>query len=356
MRESIKHAGPHSPVTMRFSQDDLGAFECRHAGTPCWEALDAAARGQSGSYMTVRFQGHSRIGDSSFHSGGPSSGKAPSEGASFLERDPFREGGSIAIFGQFPAGASSQEPKVSPALGPRSGFHDPDQGPEHPRTRRVTETTPASRIRRLRPKARGPAGRGPIDAVPEGLFPTGTVSRRLACPAGGSEKSVWVVAGLVFPEGPHALQDLALRVQASVHLVASPPHRGFVEGLYLIGPLRSSGIAERLVADVFQLPVAGLVELLDCDLVPAGGAFDSHLAVAKQLLLGREPVGGLDHRVEQVGPNRPHSGNLLKLLDLRVRLAKLGHLFEGGLLLLVGAVQQAVETLHLSSNPPVAEF
>jgi len=165
MRESIKHAGPHSPVTMRFSQDDLGAVECRHAGTPCWEALDAAARGQSGSYMTVRFQGHSRIGDSSFHSGGPSSGKAPSEGASFLERAPFREGGSIAIFGQFPAGASSQEPRVSPALGPRSGFHDPDQGPEHPRTRRVTENGLCYGVRHVRITGRLPPPKGNITSV-----------------------------------------------------------------------------------------------------------------------------------------------------------------------------------------------
>ena len=181
---------------------------------------------------------------------------------------------------------ASQEPRVSPTL-----------DSERPGTRKKPETTPASRIRRLRPKARGPTVRGAIDAVPEdipqkgipqeGILPEDTTSRRLTCPAGGSEESVPVVAGPVLPEGPHAegphaLYDLALSVQASVHLVAGPVQGGLVEGLHLIGPLRSSGIAKRLVADVFQLPVAGLVKLLNLDLVPAGGAFDPHLAVALQ--------------------------------------------------------------------------
>ena len=29
MRESVKRTGPHAPVNLAFSQDDLGAFECR---------------------------------------------------------------------------------------------------------------------------------------------------------------------------------------------------------------------------------------------------------------------------------------------------------------------------------------
>ena len=153
MRERVNRTDPHPPVIMRFSQDNLGAFKRRRAGALRRQALDAAARGQAGSCMTMCFQGHSRIGDSSFYSGRPSSGKAPSEEISFQERlfreRLFREGGSIAIFGQFSAGASSQEPRVSPTL-----------DSERPGTRKKPETTPASRIRRLRPKAQGPTVRG----------------------------------------------------------------------------------------------------------------------------------------------------------------------------------------------------
>ena len=87
-RRSPSACGSH------FSQDDLGAVECRQAGAPCREALGAAARKQVGSCMTVRFGGQSRMGDSSCSWN--------------LQQEPPAAGGSIVISGHFSARTSSQ--------------------------------------------------------------------------------------------------------------------------------------------------------------------------------------------------------------------------------------------------------
>ena len=63
MRESVKRTDPHAPANFAFSQDDLGAFECRLSvrGLPAGEPPAPGEEGQVEFYMTVRFEGQSRM-------------------------------------------------------------------------------------------------------------------------------------------------------------------------------------------------------------------------------------------------------------------------------------------------------
>ena len=131
-RRSPSACGSH------FSQDDLGAVECRQAGAPCREALGAAARKQVGSCMTVRFGGQSRMGDSSC-----SWNLQQQEGlSSFLGISPP---GRLAKFQSFPASF-----RVSRHPESRRDCRELDSG---------VRDCPGARTRWFRPKARRPAGR-----------------------------------------------------------------------------------------------------------------------------------------------------------------------------------------------------
>ena len=102
---------------------------------------------------------------------------------------------------------------------------------------------------------------------------------RLCRAAGGSEKSLWIVAGPVLPEGPHALYDLPLRIQSGMGFIVGSLKRGFVEGFDLVGAICSPSSSEGLVADVFQLAVSRIVPLLFFPPISARPTLDSELAV-----------------------------------------------------------------------------
>ena len=125
-------------------------------------------------------------------------------GRLLLLLEPPAAGGSIVISGHFSARMSSQVsefPGVQKAVG-----------------------TVGNKIQEFETVlAPGPAGSGPKrEGRPAGRCSarvSETVPERLRRRAGGSKKPVWIVAGLVFPERPHALYDLSLCVQSGMGLV-----------------------------------------------------------------------------------------------------------------------------------------
>jgi len=110
-------------------------------------------------------------------------------------------------------------------------------------------------VQKLRlPRRRRSASWGPKrEGRPAGRLPTGSCQKavRPCRVAGGSEESLWVVAGVVFPERPHAFYDLALGERSGIGFVVGSLKRCFVEGIDLVFFLLASSVAEGLVADVF---------------------------------------------------------------------------------------------------------
>ena len=65
---------------------------------------------------------------------------------------------------------------------------------------------------------------------------------------------------------------------------------------------------------------------------------------------------GLDNRVKQVRTNRANPGNLLKLLDLRIRLPQLYKLPAGRPFFFGGLVKKPIQAFYLRADSSVLEL